>query len=196
MRRAWLVTLSAVLVLGAQLPAQRPADSLADQTWTLNGVARTGIVAGPSSTVPAKGSPLVLELAHCTLQQFGYRVLPCSGADEALRTLASEQMRVHLLVTDVVMPRMNGIELASRIRSLCPGIAVLYTSGYGESIIATQGVLDDGVNFIGKPYRPVELALKVRSVLDREVTLAALDADDRAESGYSLVSSTRPRAAR
>ena len=60
MRRAWLVTLSAVLVLGAQLPAQRPADSLADQTWTLNGVARTGIVAGPSSTVPANGSPLVL----------------------------------------------------------------------------------------------------------------------------------------
>jgi DNA-binding response OmpR family regulator len=65
------------------------------------------------------------------------------------------------------MPRMNGRELASRVASLQPGIAVLFSSGYGEDIIAKQGVLDAGLYFIGKPYRPGELAAKVRGILDQ-----------------------------
>jgi signal transduction histidine kinase/CheY-like chemotaxis protein len=127
-------------------------------------------VAGGTETILlVEDEPLVLELARRTLQQLGYNVLPCSGPDEALRTFGKYQSRIDLLVTDLVMPRMNGKELAARISALSPGIAVLFSSGYGESIIAKQGVIADGLHFIGKPYRPSELASKVRSLLDRRV---------------------------
>jgi len=121
---------------------------------------------GSERILLVEDDPLVLEFAHCTLQQLGYDVLPCSSSDEALRTLADQGEPFDLLLTDVVMPRMNGKELAARVKALVPGIAVLYCSGYGEGIIAQQGVLDDQVNFIAKPYRPAELGLKVRAVLD------------------------------
>jgi signal transduction histidine kinase/ActR/RegA family two-component response regulator len=156
-----------------------------------------GSSAGPESGSPASSprshggtetillvedEPLVLELARCTLEQLGYNVLPCSSPDEALRTFGEYQNRVGLLVTDVVMPRMNGKELASRVRSLQPNIAVLFSSGYGEDIIAKQGVLDQGLDFIGKPYRPSELGAKVRAILDRKLTRGGTTDPNRAAS--------------
>jgi len=139
-------------------------------------LADTDVRAGASDQADAPGGserillveddPLVLEFAHCTLQQLGYDVLACSSADEALRRLAEQTERVDLLLTDVVMPLMNGKELAARVSALTPGIAVLYCSGYGEGIVAQPGAPDDALNFIAKPYRPAELALKVRAVLD------------------------------
>jgi signal transduction histidine kinase len=125
-------------------------------------------VAGGTETILlVEDEPMVLELAHRTLQQLGYNVLPCSGPDEALRTFGEYQSRIELLVTDLVMPRMNGKELAARITALSPGVPVLFSSGFGENIIAKQGVIDDGLHFIGKPYRPHDLASKVRGLLDR-----------------------------
>jgi len=121
---------------------------------------------GTETILVVEDEPLVLELAACTLHELGYNVVPCATADEALRRLPDYPNRIDLLLTDVVMPRMNGRELASRIASLQPGIAVLFSSGYGEDIIAKQGVLDAGLYFIGKPYRPAELAAKVRGILD------------------------------
>jgi DNA-binding response OmpR family regulator len=67
------------------------------------------------------------------------------------------------------MPRMNGRELAARISALRPGLSVLFSSGYGENIISKQGIIDDGLHFIGKPYRPRELAAKVRALLDQRL---------------------------
>jgi two-component system cell cycle sensor histidine kinase/response regulator CckA len=128
---------------------------------------------GTETILLVEDEPLVLDLAACTLQQLGYNVIPCASADEALRSLPEYQHRVDLLVTDVVMPRMNGRELAARVTSLAPGISVLFSSGYGEDIIAKQGVLDAGLYFIGKPYRPGELAAKVRSILDERVARVA-----------------------
>jgi signal transduction histidine kinase len=122
---------------------------------------------GNETILLVEDEPLVLDLAHCTLEQLGYNVIPCASADEALRRLPESSGRIDLLMTDVVMPRMNGKELASRVASLQPGIAVLFSSGYGEDIIAKQGVLDAGLYFIGKPYRPGELGAKVRSILDQ-----------------------------
>lgn len=128
---------------------------------------------GTETILLVEDEPIVLELADCTLEQLGYTVLACSGADEALRALASHPGPIHLLLTDVVMPRMNGKELAARVTALRPGISVLFTSGYGEKIIAKEGVLELGVNFIGKPYRPIELAKTVRCVLDRRTEALA-----------------------
>jgi len=121
---------------------------------------------GSERILLVEDDPLVLEFAHCTLQQLGYDVVPCSSSDEALRALADQTEPFDLLLTDVVMPRMNGKELAARVSALAPGIAVLYCSGYGEGILAQQGVLDERVNFVAKPYRPAELGQKVRAVLD------------------------------
>jgi signal transduction histidine kinase len=129
---------------------------------------------GTETILLVEDEPLVLDLAACTLHELGYNVIPCASADEALRRLPDYPNRIDLLLTDVVMPRMNGKELAARAVSLQPGISVLFSSGYGEDIIAKQGVLDAGLYFIGKPYRPAELAAKVRSILDaRAVELAA-----------------------
>jgi signal transduction histidine kinase len=128
---------------------------------------------GTETILLVEDEPLVLDLAACTLHELGYNVIPCASADEALRRLPEYQNRIDLLLTDVVMPRMNGKELASRVASLQPGISVLFSSGYGEDIIAKQGVLDAGLYFIGKPYRPAELAAKVRSILDERATRLA-----------------------
>jgi len=122
---------------------------------------------GTETILLVEDEPLVLELAHCALQELGYKVLPCAGADEALRTFTDYPQPIDILVTDVVMPRMNGRDLAARISSLRPGIAVLFSSGYGEDIIARQGVLEAGLHFIEKPYRPNDLSLKVREILDQ-----------------------------
>jgi signal transduction histidine kinase len=125
-------------------------------------------VAGGTETILlVEDEPLVLELAQRTLQQLGYNVLPCASPDDALRVFGEYQSRIELLVTDLVMPRMNGKELAGRISALSPGVSVLFSSGYGENIIAKQGIIDDGLHFIGKPYRPRELAIKVRCLLDQ-----------------------------
>jgi len=130
-----------------------------------------GIRGGTETILLVEDEPSVLDLAQRTLQHLGYNVLPCGGPDEALRTFDEYQNRVQLLVTDVVMPRMNGKDLAARITARAPGVAVLFTSGYGENIIAKQGVIDDGIHFIGKPYRPEDLARRVRSLLDIQAAL-------------------------
>lgn len=121
---------------------------------------------GTETIILVEDEPLLLDLANCSLQQLGYNVIPCGSAEEGLRQAREHQGEVNLLLTDVVMPRMNGKELALRITAIRPGVAVLFSSGYGEDIITKQGVLDEGLNFIGKPYRPLELAVKVRAVLD------------------------------
>ena len=131
-----------------------------------------GIRGGTETILLVEDEPSVLELAQRTLQHLGYNVLPCGGPDEALRAFGEYQSRIQLLVTDLMMPRMNGKDLAARITAREPNVSVLFTSGYGENIIAKQGVIDDGVHFIGKPYRPEDLARRVRSLLDGRAALA------------------------
>ena len=74
---------------------------------------------------------------------------------------------IQLLVTDVVMPEMNGRDLAGQLKAINPGLKCLYMSGYTANVIAHHGVLDEGVVFIQKPFSTRELALKVREVLDK-----------------------------
>jgi two-component system cell cycle sensor histidine kinase/response regulator CckA len=99
------------------------------------------------------------------LSRLGYRVRALAGGNEMLAALRAERGPVHLLITDVILAGMNGRELAERARAERPGIRVLYCSGYTGNVIAHHGILDDGIDFIGKPYAPAELA--AREVLDR-----------------------------
>jgi len=107
----------------------------------------------------------ILRMATIMLEELGYTVLAASRPAEAV-TLAGEHAgEIHLLMTDVVMPDMNGRELSVRLRALYPRLKVLFMSGYTANVIAHRGVLDEGVNFIQKPFSQTDLGIKVRKSL-------------------------------
>jgi PAS domain S-box-containing protein len=108
----------------------------------------------------------ILALGRDLLEQLGYTVLTADSPREALRIAESRAGDIALLVTDVVMPEMNGRELAERIALMKPGLRCLYVSGYTASIIASRGVLDEGMRFLQKPFSMKDLALKIRDALD------------------------------
>jgi PAS domain S-box-containing protein len=107
----------------------------------------------------------VRSLATSILKACGYRVLDAADGAKALALVECHPEPIHLLLTDVVLPGMNGRELAERLRILLPAVKVLYTSGYTHDVIAHRGVLDRDVAYIAKPYTPDGLAAKVRDVL-------------------------------
>jgi CheY-like chemotaxis protein len=99
------------------------------------------------------------------LGELGYTILTAATPAEALALAAAHEGEIHLLLTDVVLPEMNGRELAGRLRASRPGMACLYMSGYTADVIGHQGILDEGVSFLQKPFSRHELAAKVRAVL-------------------------------
>lgn len=107
----------------------------------------------------------ILKMATVMLERLGYTVLAASMPGQAIRLAMEHTGQIHLLMTDVIMPEMNGRDLASTILSLHPNIKQLFMSGYTADVIACQGVLDDGVNFIQKPFLIHDLANKVREVI-------------------------------
>jgi two-component system, cell cycle sensor histidine kinase and response regulator CckA len=110
----------------------------------------------------------ILEIATTMLEELGYKVLAVDRSSDAVRLAETYEGVIHLLMTDVVMPEMNGRELAERIVAIRHGIKCLFMSGYTSNVIAHRGVLDEGVSFIQKPFSMQALAEKVREVLDQE----------------------------
>jgi two-component system, cell cycle sensor histidine kinase and response regulator CckA len=121
---------------------------------------------GNETVLLAEDSESLREIACEYLESLGYTVLQTSCGTEALKRSDEYEGTIHLLLTDVVMPEMGGAELAEKIAIRRPGIRVLYSSGYTDDAIVRHGVLDPGVAFIQKPYRPKALARKIREVLD------------------------------
>ncbi len=109
---------------------------------------------------------LILRSIKTILEKLGYQVLAASTPGEAIRTAEEHAGEVGLLMTDVVMPEMNGRDLARRLLARHPRLKRLFMSGYTADIIAHHGVLDEGVSFIQKPFTMQSLAAKVRDVLD------------------------------
>ncbi len=110
----------------------------------------------------------VRKLTLAVLKQQGYRVLAAENGKEGLAMLDQHNGPVHLLLTDVIMPEMNGKRLFERISQTYSDVRVLYMSGYTDNVIAHHGVIDPGVHFIQKPFNVKDLAAKVREVLDQE----------------------------
>ena len=102
------------------------------------------------------------------LLQHGYRVLDAENGEDALRVGKEHEGQIHLMITDVVMPRMGGKEAAERLLPFYPRMKVIYMSGYTDNAIVQHGVLAPGLNFLQKPFSPESLARKVREVLDKE----------------------------
>jgi len=108
----------------------------------------------------------ILKLAKTLLEGLGYTALAAATPGEAIRLAETHAGRIHLLITDVVMPEMNGRDLARRLTWIRPGLKILFMSGYTANVIAHQGVLDSGVRFIHKPFSTRDIAIKVRQALD------------------------------
>jgi CheY-like chemotaxis protein len=109
---------------------------------------------------------LILRVASAALSALGYNVLTATNALDAIELIEDRADPVHLLVTDVVMPKMGGPDLAKRLVGMRPEMRVLFSSGYTEDAIVDRGVLDEHVHFLQKPYTPSTLARRVREVLD------------------------------
>jgi len=108
----------------------------------------------------------ILDVGRTMLEGLGYTVLAVRTPEEALRISGPRAGGIHLLITDVVMPGMNGRELADRLGTIDPGLKCLFMSGYTADAIVHRGVLDEGVNFLQKPFTLNGLARKVREALD------------------------------
>jgi signal transduction histidine kinase len=140
---------------------------------------RLGGAAAPAAAAPlaaAGGAETLLlvedddgvrSIAGAALRAAGYTVLEAGDGDEAEETCRRCAGPIHLLLTDVVMPRINGRQVAERLAALRPGLKVMYLSGYTADAIVRHGVLEPGVEFLQKPFSPLELKKKVREVLDR-----------------------------
>jgi two-component system, cell cycle sensor histidine kinase and response regulator CckA len=129
--------------------------------------AAAGLPTGDETVLPVEDETLVRELAIRVLERLGYRVLHADSGGDALVAAERRAQPIHLLLTDVILPGMNGRELAERLLRIHPEIKVPYTSGYTDDVVAHHGVIDEGLSFIGKPYTPHALARKLRDVLDR-----------------------------
>jgi two-component system cell cycle sensor histidine kinase/response regulator CckA len=123
---------------------------------------------GTETVLVAEDETAILELARESLEQLGYTVLTARTPEDAIRSNKEHPGPIHLLITDVVMPQMNGRQLAERLVAARAGLKCLYMSGYTANVIAHRGVLEEGVSFIAKPFSLTTLAAKVREVLDSE----------------------------
>jgi two-component system, cell cycle sensor histidine kinase and response regulator CckA len=131
--------------------------------------------AAPQPLTHGVGSEIVLiveddeairRVAVRVLRNEGYSVLQAASAEEALEMDAHALARVDLMITDVVLPGLNGRQLADALRSTHPDMRVLFVSGYTEDAIVHHGVLDEGIAFLPKPFSPRALLSRVRTMLD------------------------------
>jgi CheY-like chemotaxis protein len=139
---------------------------------------------------PARGSetillvedePEVRRFAFHVLTKYGYRTLDAAHADEALAVCERHPGPVHLLLTDIVLPGLNGCELAARLLRTRPQAKVLYMSGYTDQAITAVAGVDAGLQFLAKPFTPDALATRVRQVLgERSAKPTILVVDDEA----------------
>ncbi|MBI2298832.1 MAG: response regulator [Armatimonadetes bacterium] len=127
---------------------------------------------GDETILLVEDEPMVRELLQRVLEDYGYRVLAAPDGPTALGLAEQPDAAIDLLLSDVVMPGMSGRELAERLLTQLPGVAVLHMSGHPESVMAREGVLVSGAQFIAKPFGPAALGAKVRQVLDDRATRA------------------------
>jgi two-component system, cell cycle sensor histidine kinase and response regulator CckA len=142
---------------------------------------------GHETVLLAEDEPAVRHLASLSLRSHGYHVLEASTGADALALARATPHRIALLVSDVVMPGMNGRELAERFREICPSADVLFVSGHAESAIVHHGAVEPGTAFLPKPFTPERLARRVRELLDAAAARRPVPGPNRGPGDASLV---------
>jgi PAS domain S-box-containing protein len=153
---------------GARFKVAFPRSSLEgkhDDEGTLD----THALSGHETILLVEDQPMVRLVTTKILSRLGYTVLDAEGVEAALRIVSQEPSRIDLLITDVMMPRMRGPDLAKRLRQECPDLRVVYISGYSEDGVAGLGRLDSETLFLQKPFTAEALALVVREALGNKV---------------------------
>jgi CheY-like chemotaxis protein len=143
------------------LPASEAADAPAAGTATPATLQR-----GTETVLVVEDEVILLSLVRLYLEQLGYTVVTANGPIEAIEKAKSYAGEIHLLMTDVIMPEMNGRELCGEISAIRKDVKCLYMSGYTADIIGKQGVIDESIHFIEKPFSLMKLGAKVREALD------------------------------
>jgi CheY-like chemotaxis protein len=138
---------------------------------------------GAETVLLVEDADALRKLTHMLLEQHGYRVLAAANGAEALLKTQEKPERINLLLTDVIMPGLNGRALAERLGSLQPGLKVLYMSGYTDDAIVNHGVLESGTYLLHKPFSEESLIRKVREVLDADHAALPVPADALILSG-------------
>ena len=123
---------------------------------------------GAETILLVEDADALRKLTHMLLEQHGYRVLVAANGAAALQLVEQKPERVNLLLTDVIMPGLNGRALAGRLELLQPGLKILYMSGYTDDTIVDHGVLESGTHLLHKPFSEENLIRKVREVLDAD----------------------------
>jgi CheY-like chemotaxis protein len=126
------------------------------------------VIHGFETLLLVEDDSAILNLAKGILEHQGYTVLAAQTPGSALTLLEQHDAPVHLLITDVVMPEMNGKDLQKKITALAPGIKTLFMSGYTADVIVHHGILDTEIHFLQKPFSIRTLMRKVREVLDAD----------------------------
>ena len=121
---------------------------------------------GKETILLVEDEPAMLSISSSMLTHLGYHVLAAASPEEALQLADKHTGPIHLLVTDVIMPGMNGRDLSKVIDSRHPGLRHIFTSGYTSDVMAARGMLEKGIHFIQKPFTIKRLAAKVREVLE------------------------------
>jgi signal transduction histidine kinase len=124
---------------------------------------------GKETILVVEDQPQVRKLTMAILKGRGYHVLEAATAGDALLTAERYDGAIDLMLTDVVMPYMNGVELAQRLKALRREVPVLFMSGYSEEVI-NQSDITRGLNYLSKPFTPDQLSMKVRDIIDRKVS--------------------------
>jgi CheY-like chemotaxis protein len=123
-------------------------------------------LSGTETLLIVENEPAIRNLLQMALRKNGYTVLAAESAREALEIVRGHPDAIALLITDVVMPDMNGPELAKELAALRPEIRTLFMSGYMDDALGEHGVLHGHTNFVQKPFSPRTVAQKVRDILD------------------------------
>lgn len=123
---------------------------------------------GNETALIVEDDKAVKEFACRVLNEYGYNTICASNGEQALNLLKETTEKIDLVITDLIMPKMSGKELAEKLISLSPNIKILFASGYTDNHIVHSGVLEEGINFIQKPYSAKALVGKVRQVLDTD----------------------------
>ena len=145
-----------------------PRSETAPKSTTEQAQAPRKASGGTEAVLLVEDEPAILNLAKAVLTKNGYTVTTALSPAEALEIFERHEQPIDILISDVVMPGMNGNELRERIVARCPNIRVLFMSGYTADAIAQQGLLEEGIHFLQKPFMARSLLQKVREVLDED----------------------------